>query len=59
MFRFLYYKSYIEILDTHMLLELKQDIEKDYVNEVIEPHQYEYLSKKIKEKLNKEKVACI
>lgn len=59
MFRFLYYKGYIETLNVAMLLELQKDIENDYINEIIEPHQYEYLNKKLKEKLNKRKVACI
>lgn len=59
MFRFLYYKGYIETSNVAMLLELKKDIETDYINEIIEPHQYEYLNKKIKENLSKRKVACI
>lgn len=59
MFRFLYYKGYIETLNVSMLLELQKDIENDYIQEIIEPHQYEYLNKKLKENLNKKKVACI
>lgn len=59
MFRFLYYKSYIDILDLDMLLELKNDIAKDYNDGILESHQYEYLNNKLNKKLNKNKVVCI
>lgn len=59
MFRFLYYKSYIDILDLDMLLELKNDIAKDYNDGILEPHQYEYLNNKLNKKLNNNKVVCI
>lgn len=59
MFRFLYYKGYIEILDTDMLLELKKDINNDYEKGILEPHQFEYLEKKLQKKLNHSKIICI
>ena len=59
MFRFLYYKGYIEILDIEMLLELKKDVAKDYKSGNLEHHQYEYLTTEINKKLNNSKVVCI
>jgi hypothetical protein len=59
MFRFLYYKGYIEILDTDMLLELKKDINKDYKQGKLEPHQFQYLEEKLQLKLNNNKIICI
>lgn len=59
MFRFLYYKGYIDILEVDMLLELRKDIEKDYKEKIIEKHQYKYLIEHIDKKLNTYKIACI
>lgn len=59
MFRFLYYKGYIDILDINMLTELRRDIIKDYKNGIIEKHQYDFLIKRLNKKLNKLKVQCI
>lgn len=59
MFRFLYYKGYIDILETERLLELKEDISNDYENGVLEPHQYDYLAEKLNKRMTKNKVICI
>ena len=47
MFRFLYYKGYIEILDIDMLLERKKDRNNDYEKGILEPHQFNYLEEKL------------
>lgn len=59
MFRFLYYKGYIEILDIDMLLELKKDINNDYEKGILEPHQFNYLEEKLQSRLNNNKIVCI
>lgn len=59
MFRFLYYKGYIDMLDINKLTELRRDIIKDYKNGIIEKHQYDFLIKRLNKKLNKLKVQCI
>lgn len=59
MFRFLYYKGYIDMLDINKLTELRRDIIKDYKNGFIEKHQYDFLIKRLNKKLNKLKVQCI
>lgn len=59
MFRFLYYKGYIDILDEEMLLELKKDIYSDYKKGILEPHQYEYLNEKLKKRTDKNKIIYI
>lgn len=59
MFRFLYYKGYIEILDIDMLLELKKDINNDYEKGILEPHQFNYLEEKLQSRLNDNKIVCI
>ncbi len=59
MFRFLYYKGYIEILDIDMLLELKKDINNDYGKGILEPHQFNYLEERLQSRLNNNKIVCI
>ena len=59
MFRFLYYKGYIEILDIDMLLELKKDINNDYEKGILEPHQFNYREEKLQSRLNDNKIVCI
>ena len=59
MFRFLYYKGYIEILDIDMLLELKKDINNDYEKGILELHQFNYLEEKLQSRLNDNKIVCI
>lgn len=59
MLRFLYYKGYIEILATKELTVLKEDIENDYNNGIIEPHQYEFLTEKLNKRLNSNKIVYI
>lgn len=59
MYRFLYYKGYIDTLETNRLIELKKDISHDYEHGILEPHQYEYLTEKLNKKMNKKKVICI
>ena len=59
MFRFLYYKGYIEILDIDMLLELKKDINNDYRKGILEPHQFNYLEERLQSRLNNNKIVCI
>ena len=59
MFRFLYYKGYIEILDIDMLLGLKKDINNDYEKGILEPHQFNYLEEKLQSRLNDNKIVCI
>lgn len=59
MIRFLYYKGYIDMLPIKELNILKEDIEKDYNQGVIEPHQYELLTEKINNKININKIVYI
>lgn len=59
MFRFLYYKGYIEILDIDMLLELKKDINNDYGKGILEPHQFNYLEERLQSRFNNNKIVCI
>ena len=59
MLRFLYYKGYIEILADKDLSVLKEDIEHDYNNGIIEPHQYEFLTEKLNKRLNSNKIVYL
>lgn len=51
MFRYQYYNGYIEILENSLLLELKKDIEKDFIESKLEYYQYKQLLNKINNKL--------
>lgn len=59
MYRFIYYKDYIELLSQNDLLVLKEDIIKDFKTNILSREQYEYLINRLNKKLKNDIIIYI
>ena len=59
MYRFIYYKDYIELLSQEDLLVLKEDIIKDFKTNILSREQYEYLINRLNKKLKNDIIIYI